>query len=126
MKNLPLILAIDFDGLLVEDQFPEIGQPNLAIIDVLLNLQSRGAKLILWTCRHGEYLSSAVEFCFLRGLVFDAINENLPEVQKLFNIDTRKVFAHYYLDDKNLEGDVKNCHLRLPSLHPFSNILTTE
>ena len=36
------------------------------------------------------------------GLKFDAVNENLPEMIKLFGSDSRKVFADYYLDDKNL------------------------
>ena len=27
MRELPYIIAVDFDGTLVEDKFPEIGEP---------------------------------------------------------------------------------------------------
>jgi hypothetical protein len=59
-----------------------------------------GAKIILWTSRDHENLDAAVEFCREHGFEFDAINENLPECQRLFNNDTRKVFADEYWDDK--------------------------
>ena len=35
-----------------------------------------------------------------QGLEFDAVNENLAEVQQMFNNDTRKVYADLYIDDK--------------------------
>ena len=101
MIKLPKIAAIDFDGTLVEDKFPEIGKPNQPMIDYCKSLKKDGTKIILWTCRNGEKLTEAVEFCKQQGLVFDAVNENLPEVQTMFNGDTRKVYADKYIDDKN-------------------------
>ena len=41
--------------------------------------RAEGHKLILWTCRCGEYLEQAIKWCEEQGLIFDAINENLPE-----------------------------------------------
>lgn len=101
MSILPTIIAIDFDGTLVEDRFPDIGTPNQLMIDYCKNLKKEGTKIILWTCRNGEKLTEAVEFCKQQGIVFDAVNENLPEVQAMFNGDTRKVYADRYIDDKN-------------------------
>ena len=98
--ELPSIIAVDFDGTLVEDKFPLIGSPNPVLIDYLKQQKSIGAKLILWTCRNGTALDNAVQFCRFLGLEFDAVNENLPEVKTLFGGDTRKVYADIYLDDK--------------------------
>lgn len=100
MTHLPYIIAVDFDGTLVEDKFPEIGAIKSHTWDKALRAKFNGSKLILWTSRDNGNLKAAVEFCKNNGLEFDAINENLKEVQELFNNDTRKVFADEYWDDK--------------------------
>lgn len=108
MNNLPYTIAIDFDGTLCADKFPEIGEANYRLISALIEYKKDNpeVKYILWTCRDNnsaeKYLDKAVEFCRQFGLEFDAVNENLPETQALFGNDTRKVFADKYLDDKNM------------------------
>ena len=95
------IIAVDFDGTLFEEKnFPSAGRPIVGVIEYILNEQINGAKIILWTCRAGEALERAVEMCKDVGIVFDAINENLPEVIECFGSDSRKIFAHEYIDDK--------------------------
>lgn len=96
------IIAVDFDGTLCENQYPEIGEPNNALIECLkMRQQKMGHKLILWTCRVGDRLEQAVDWCQDRGLIFDAVNQNLPEIVESFGGDCRKVFAHEYIDDRN-------------------------
>lgn len=97
----PLIAAVDFDGLLVKNEFPEIGEIRQPMFNAVKHLQDNGWKIILWSCRTGDMLKDAVEFCVQHGLVFDAVNENLKEVQEYFGGDTRKVFANMYLDDRS-------------------------
>lgn len=101
-------MAVDFDGTLCEDKFPEIGKPRESVIYLIKELQNLGVRTILWTCRrddeHGSHLSKAVEWCKEQGLTFAAVNENLPEVQEKWGGDTRKVLADIYLDDKSLGG----------------------
>lgn len=94
------IYACDFDGTLCESQFPGIGSPNIALINHLIKRRKQGNKIILWTCRVGERLQEAVEWCSGYGLEFDAVNENLPEIIDWFGTDTRKVCADIYIDDK--------------------------
>lgn len=94
------IIAVDFDGTLCENAWPGIGPARAGVIDYVLGQQATGAKIILWTNRRGEKLAEAVKWCAARGLAFDAVNENLPEIVERFGGDTRKVFAHEYLDDK--------------------------
>lgn len=96
------IYAVDFDGTLCDNCYPEIGEANYYLIDLLKSLKSEGHKLILWTCRTGTPLEKAVKWCKKQGLTFDAINENLPEVIASFGSDTRKIVADAYIDDKAL------------------------
>ena len=60
-----MIIAVDFDGTLVEDKYPEIGAPNGLIFEYLHQLRHQGHKLILWTCRGDADLAAAVDFCEL-------------------------------------------------------------
>ena len=100
-----MIIAIDFDGTIVEHAFPEIGEAIDGAFDALLFLKSQGHQLILWTCRNDndpalngrKVLSEAVEFCRERGLEFDAVNANVPGLG--FN-PTPKVYADIYIDDR--------------------------
>ena len=100
-NHLPPVLAVDFDGTLVEDKYPNIGRINTTVWNAVLNAQNKGYKLIFWSCRNGEALEDAVSFCAHNGLHFDAINENIDEVKVLYGGDTRKVFADIYLDDRS-------------------------
>ena len=94
------IIAVDFDGTLCRDCYPKIGEANEGLIRRLKELRAQGDKLILWTCRRGERLEEALFFCLARGLVFDAVNENLPETLERFGGDSRKIFADLYIDDR--------------------------
>lgn len=94
------IIAVDFDGTLCEDKWPEIGEARESLIDYLKSRQTRGDKVILWTCRTGERLQEAVDWCYERRLIFDAINANLPEVIEACGGDSRKIYADEYIDDK--------------------------
>lgn len=118
MNKLPYIIAVDFDGTLVEDAFPGIGRPIKATWELVRKAQAAGAKLILWTSRDGHNLEEAIRFCNENELFFDAINENLPECQALFNNDTRKVYANEYWDDKAVP--------RFSSVHSFLDLPPEE
>ena len=108
------IVAVDFDGTLCEDKWPEIGDARESLIWHLRCRQARGDKIILWTCRTGDRLREAVEWCYLYGLIFDAINENLPEVIEYCGGDSRKIYADEYIDDKMVapsRGLRAKCHV---------------
>ena len=97
------IYAVDFDGTLnLADTYPELGEPNTELIEFLKERRAAGDKIILWTCREGELLKAAVKYCNNYGLFFHAVNENLPENIAYFGNNCRKVWAHHYIDDKNM------------------------
>jgi len=95
------IIAVDFDGTLCENKWPEIGEANHSLIRFLNLMKEHGDKLILYTMREGEKLQQAVDWCGSHGLTFDAINDNLPEMKAFYGSNPRKVFANYYIDDHN-------------------------
>lgn len=96
------IIAVDFDGTLCENKWPEIGEANLELIRYLIfRREECGDKIILWTCREGELLGEALAFCTANSLWFDAINSNLPSSIEKFGGDSRKIHADVYVDDKN-------------------------
>ncbi len=98
-----LTLAVDFDGTIVENRYPEIGKPILFAFESLKKLQEEGHRLILWTYRHGEKLDEAVEFCEKNGLKFYAVNKSYPE-EEFDNTISRKILADIFIDDRNLGG----------------------
>lgn len=98
-----MIIAVDFDGTLCEDRYPKIGEPRIALINYVKSQKEAGAKLILWTCRCGDRLKEAVNWCKTQGLEFDAINDNLQEYIDKYNNNCRKVFADMYIDDKSIK-----------------------
>lgn len=96
------VIAIDFDGVLCRDAWPEIGEEIPFAVGQVKILQRKGNRIILWTCRSGKKLQEAVAWCRARGLIFDAVNENLPELIQKYGTDPRKVGADIYIDDKNM------------------------
>lgn len=94
------VIAVDFDGTLCKQAWPEIGEENEILIEHLKEQQAAGAGLILWTNREGDLLEEAVEWCKAHGLTFDAVNANLPELIDLYKNDCRKINADIYIDDK--------------------------
>lgn len=100
-----MIIAIDFDGTIVEHKYPSIGTELPFAIDTLIKLKEEGHRLILWTVREGKLLDEAVEFCRERGLEFYAINRDYPEEEKGRNNHySRKLKVDLWIDDRNLGG----------------------
>ena len=94
------IIAVDFDGTLCYSNWPELGEPNMPLIEYLRAQKKSGDKLILWTCRAGEALEKAVSWCRDQQLEFDAVNDNLPEIIEMYGTNSRKITCDYYIDDK--------------------------
>ena len=101
-----MIIAVDFDGTIVEHKYPAIGKEIPFAIDTLRTLAEEGHKLILWTSRDGELLEEALAFCRQRGLEFYAVNSNYPPGALFKQQAGRscKVVADLYIDDRNVGG----------------------
>ncbi len=97
-----MIIAVDFDGTIVEHKYPEIGKPIPFAIETLLQLQKDRHTLILWTVREGKQLQEAIDYCSNQGLTFFAANENYPGENR--EKAARKLNADMFIDDRNLGG----------------------
>jgi hydroxymethylpyrimidine pyrophosphatase-like HAD family hydrolase len=96
-------IAVDFDGTIVEHEYPAIGKEKLFAFQTLKELEKLGAMIILWTFRTGKELDEAVDYCRKNGLEFYAVNKNYPE--EIFDESvSRKINADIYIDDKNIGG----------------------
>ena len=103
LPNKHLIIAIDFDGTIVEDAYPNIGKPMIFAFETMKKLQSERHRLILWTYRTYKKLQEAVDFCKQQGLEFYAINKSYPEEEFDGKI-SRKINATFFVDDRNIGG----------------------
>lgn len=103
MNSNNLIIAVDFDGTIVEDAYPKIGKTQLFAFETLRKLQAEGHRLILWTYRSGKPLKEAVEFCKENGIEFYAVNKSFPE-EDFDEKYSRKINADIFIDDRNIGG----------------------
>lgn len=99
-----MIIAVDFDGTIVEHRYPAIGPELPFAIDTLKLLCRQQHKVILWTVREGELLDEAVAYCQQRGLHFYAVNRNYPEEKETHEGYSRKLQADLFIDDRNFGG----------------------
>lgn len=97
------LIAVDFDGTIVEDAYPGIGKPQLFAFETLKRLKDDGHRLILWTYRHGKKLDEAVAFCAENGIEFYAINNSFPN-EEFSGKESRKIGADIFIDDRNIGG----------------------
>jgi len=99
----PMIIAVDFDGTCVKDGYPNIGDPMPGAVQTLKALLRRDHKLILWTCREGQQLQDAVDWCQKHDITLVGINQTPLDLDFRANGGT-KIFANVYIDDRNFGG----------------------
>jgi len=103
IRNDGQIIAVDFDGTIVEHAYPAIGKEMLFAFATMKALQDKGHKLILWTFRVGDTLDEAVDYCKQNGIEFYAVNKSYPE-EKYTHSVSRKINADLFIDDRNVGG----------------------
>ena len=99
-----MIIAVDFDGTIVEHKYPSIGEELPFATSTLRMLADQKHRLVLWTVRRGKLLEEAVEWCRKRGVEFYAVNKNFPEEVVEGNDGFCKINADIFIDDRNLGG----------------------
>lgn len=102
------IIAVDFDGTIVEHRFPSIGEPLPHAIRVLKRISEAGHHIVLNTCREDDdenninrkYLTHATQFLKGQGVTVFSVNENALEDDFRYKGLRRKPYANLYIDDK--------------------------
>jgi hydroxymethylpyrimidine pyrophosphatase-like HAD family hydrolase len=103
INNNSKTIAVDFDGTIVEHDYPKIGKEMLFAFATLKELQKKGHRLILFTYRVGPLLDEAVEYCRKNGMEFYAVNKNYPE-EEITENTPRKLNVDIFIDDRNVGG----------------------
>ena len=93
-----MIIAVDFDGTMKLHN----GHANRPLLERLIHEQRNGNVVILWTCREGERLIDAVQFCRKNGFIPSYVNRNAPQSVARMRHDSRKIYADVYIDDKSV------------------------
>lgn len=99
-----MIFAIDFDGTICRGKFPNIDGQQPYAADTINKLYDDGHYIIINTCRTGEQLLTAINWLLYQGIKFHRVNDNEPDNIAKYNNNSRKIYAHIYIDDKNLGG----------------------
>lgn len=105
-----MLIAVDFDGTIVQHKYPEIGEPLEGAFETLRDLVAAGNRLVLYTCREDckrrKYLTEAVNFCRENGVEFVSVNENAldDDFRAEHGCQRRKPYAQCYIDDSALLG----------------------
>ncbi len=99
-----MIIAIDFDGTICRSNFPVITGAMPYAKETINDLHARGHYIIIWTCRTGNNLLDAINWLLQEGIAFDRVNDHNPDNLTKYGDGGNKVYAHCYIDDKNLGG----------------------
>lgn len=111
-----MIIAIDFDGTIVEDRYPHIGNLRKNSQETIEQLHKDGHYIIIWTCRTGSKRHEVKKFLKENEIPYHQINKSNPENVAKYGLDTRKVFADVYIDDKGITP--------LPEWHEIYYLIT--
>jgi len=98
-----MVIAVEFDGTIVEDKYPGIGKEKPYASFILNKLRERGHQLILYSHRTGLELEAALNWCKENDIPVKAphqsrLGRNLP------HSNTQKMEADLFIDARNLGG----------------------
>lgn len=115
------VIAIDFDGTCVTNEYPKLGKLLPNCVEILKKILEKKNKLVLLTQRDGKELTEAIKWFNDNKIKLYGINDN-PQ-QNTWN-KSRKVYADIYIDDRNL-GCPLTTHKSLSS-KPFVDWFKVE
>ena len=99
-----MIVSVDFDGTIVRGIFPAIESLMPDARQYINLLYDEGHYIIINTCRSGDDLLKTINYLLQNGIKFHRINDNEPENVAKYNSNSRKIYAHIYVEDKQIGG----------------------
>jgi len=98
-NNTKYIITVDFDDTLCQHAYPKCGTPIKPICDYIKYIQtSLYVELILWTCRTGDPLIAAIDWCNENEIYFNEINRQGEFDSSKFT-ESRKVYCNLSIDN---------------------------
>ena len=107
-RNGKLIIAVDFDGTIVEHDYPRVGKLLPDAKEIINKLYGEGHTILIWTVRSstGDAVNEAIRFLNDNNINFHYINHDADEITSnpAWTDYSRKIYADVYIDDRNLGG----------------------
>lgn len=102
------VIAVDFDGTLVKDQFPNLGQPFIEGINTVNDMIEAGYEIVIWTAR--QELVPVMEHLKNHGLNIDKVKINAHADYMLNRYESQgiKIGASIYIDDRGYGAPIFN------------------
>ena len=99
------VIAVDFDGVINTAEYPKVQEEcNDSAYVTLMEASQRGCAIILNTCREGQALLDAINYCLRWGFPIDRVNDNTPDNIAKYGSNSRKVYADIYIDERQVGG----------------------
>ncbi len=90
-------IAIDFDGTIIDNNFPFDIKIKDGAKDVINYYYYLGCYISIWTCRSNWFVADCRRILKENGINFHDINQGNPVY-----IHSRKIYADCYIDDKSI------------------------
>jgi hypothetical protein len=100
----PFYVAIDFDGTIVEDKYPEIGSLKEDVVSCTNILKELGCFIIITSCRTSTLIHpSMAERVTQKQIMENFLRENNIAFDKIDEGNEGKVVADIYIDDRGIK-----------------------
>ena len=96
-----MIIAVDFDGTVITQNYPGIGTAIKGVKEALWRVKHKGHKIVYWTARSGHDLSVAKNWLIGNNYPIDGINCN---IQGSPYRSFPKICMEVIWDDRNVGG----------------------
>lgn len=106
-----MIIAIDFDGTVVQHEFPDVGQDVPGAVDALRGMIKRGHKLVLFTMRSGRFLQDAEDWFIQRDIHLSGVQYSPGQTDWTAS---NKCYAQVYVDDAALGAPLITLQGKMP------------
>jgi hypothetical protein len=95
------VILCDFDGTLTSGGYPEIGEPNEFVLEMVRNQRSGGEKVVLWTCRTSMYLcGTSIKQKVAIEAIEQWLHQNMSELDGILMHD--KPICLLYMGDETV------------------------
>lgn len=94
-----MYICVDFDGTLVEHDYPKVGKPVPMAVEYCKEFVDNGCHLILWTMRSGWELDDAYRWTRHQGIKLFGVNDNPTQYRWT---SSNKAYGNIYIDDAAL------------------------
>lgn len=96
--------AIDFDGTIAYDAYPNVGKLIPGAKETMQKIKELGGEIAIWTCRTDQWAQDAKDFLDKNEIPYDYFNKPFDHHVNIYGGDnSRKIYADCYIDDRSVQ-----------------------